>query len=114
MFSNAAEEVLDALIRERVFDARQFAAWKGADADTAQVLWDARTERLKLSEFAEEFFRRLGQRLGHSMLLRKGELYRLIRRVDPASILLEVEQKLDLMQALFNRSRHGAGGGRAR
>ena len=114
LFSNAAEEVLDALIRERVFDARQFAAWKGADADTAQVLWDARTERLKLSEFAEEFFRRLGQRLGHSMLLRKGELYRLIRRVDPASILLEVEQKLDLMQALFNRSRHGAGGGRAR
>ena len=45
------------------------------------------------------------------MLLRKGELYRLIRRVDPASILLEVEQKLDLMQALFNPSMHDADGG---
>ena len=112
-FSNAADEVLDALIRERVFDDRQFPAWKRADADTAQVLWDARTERLKLSEFAEEFFRRVGQRLGHPMLLRKGELYRLIRRVDPASILPEVVRKLDLMQALFNRSMHDADGGRA-
>ena len=99
--SDAADEVLDELICERVFDARQFSTWKRADAETAQVLWDARTGSLKLSDFAEEFFRRLSQRLGHPRLLRKGELHRLIRSVDPASIPAEVEEKLNLLQALL-------------
>ena len=93
---------LDELILERVFDERQFPAWKRADAETAQVLWDARTATLKLSDFAEEFFRRLGQRLGHPMLLRKSDLYRLIRNVTPAAIPPEVATKLDLMHALFD------------
>ena len=105
--SQAADEVLDALIRERMFDERAFSAWKRADTDTAQVLWDARTETLKLSDFAEEFFRRLSDRLGHPMLLRKGELHRLIRNVDPASIPPEMGEKLDLVKTLFDRSTSG-------
>ncbi len=106
MFSHAAGEVTDTLIRERVFDDRQFSIWKRPDTDAAQALWDTRTERLKLSDFAEEFFRRLGEHLGHPMLLRKGELHRLIRSVDPASIPAEVGEKLDLLDALFNSSKH--------
>ena len=101
LFSDAADEVLDELIPERIFDERQFHTWKRADAETAQVLWDTGTAGLKLSDFAEEFFRRLSQRLGHPMLLRKGELHRLIRSVDPASIPAEVGEKLNLVHALL-------------
>ena len=102
--SDAAEEVLDALIRERVFEEREFPTWKRADAETAQVLWDARTATLKLSAFAEEFFRRLSRLLGHPMLLRKGELHRLIRSVGPESISPEVGEKLNLLQAILDPS----------
>ncbi|MDD9989707.1 MAG: AAA family ATPase [Spirochaetaceae bacterium] len=104
LFSHEASEVLDALIRERVFDDRAFPTWKRADAETAQVLWDSRTANLKLSDFAEEFFRRLGERLGNPMLLRKGDLHRLIRSADPTSIPHEVGEKLDLLTELLDRS----------
>lgn len=36
------------------------------------------------------------------MLLRKGELYKLMTFVDPASISEEVGETLDLLQALFD------------
>ena len=98
-FTAAADEVLDELIRERIFDERQFPTWKRADAETAQVLWETGTAGLKLSDFAEEFFRRLGQRLGHPMLLRKSDLHRLIRNVD--SVPPEVEEKLSLLQTVM-------------
>lgn len=103
LFTHPADEVLDALIRERVFDDdRAFSTWRRADTETAQLLWDTRTENRKLSDFAEEFFRRVGDRLGHRMLLRKGELHRLIRCVEPSSIPTEVRDKLDLLQALLD------------
>ena len=107
-FSQPADDVLHALIRERVFDSHEFPTWKRLDAAAAQLLWAARTETLKLSDFAEEFFRRLGERLGHPMLLRKGELHRLIRMADPASIPHEVGEKLDLLHALFDRASNNA------
>ena len=99
-----AETVLEALILERVFDGRgqDLATWKQADAAASRLLWEARTERLKLSDFAEEFFRRLAAALGHAMLFRKGDLHRLVRHVDPASIPPEVAEKLDLLKALFD------------
>ncbi len=99
-----AETVLEALILERVFDGRgqDLATWKQLDAAAARLLWEARTERLKLSDFAEEFFRRLADALGHAMLFRKGDLHRLVRHVDPASIPPEVAEKLDLLKALFD------------
>ena len=46
----------------------------------------------------------LGERLGHPMLLRKGELHRLIRSVDPESIAPEVGEKLGLLERLLDRS----------
>ena len=104
-----SEEVLDALILERVFDGREqdLDTWKSARADAARLLWEARTERVKLSDFAEEFFRRLAERLGHAMLLRKGELHRLVRFVDPSSIPAEVGGKLDLLREIFDHANPG-------
>ena len=104
-----SEEVLDTLILERVFDGRErdLDTWKTARADAARLLWEARTERLKLSDFAEEFFRRLAERLGHAMLLRKGELHRLVRFADPSSIPAEVGEKLDLLGVIFDHANPG-------
>ena len=103
------EDVLDALLLERVFDGREpdLDTWKTANADAARLIWEARTERVKLSDFAEEFFRRLAARLGHAMLLGKGDLHRLVRFVDPASIPPEVGEKLDLLKTLFERAHPG-------
>lgn len=98
------DEVLNELILERVFSGRapDFATWQGLDADAARLLWEARTERLKLSDLAEEFFRRLANRLDHAMLLRKGELHQLVDFVDPGVIPEEVSEKLDLLESLFS------------
>jgi ABC-type branched-subunit amino acid transport system ATPase component len=102
-FRAEADEILDQLNLERVFDGqvKDFNTWKEASDDAGKLLWEARTQRVKLSDFAEEFFRRLADRLGHAMLLRKGELYQLVRFVDPATISAEVTEKLDLLQGLF-------------
>ena len=101
------EEVLDALVLERVFERREgdFRLWKDADPATARLLWARSTERLKLSDFAEDFFRRLAERLGHAMLLRKGELYRLVDFMSNDEIPEEVATKLDLLEELFRSAR---------
>ena len=41
------------------------------------------------------------------MLLRKGELHRMIKFVEPAAIPAEVAAKLDLLKALFDRATPG-------
>ena len=101
------DEVLDTLILERVFEGREddFAVWKAAGPAAGRLLWVARTERLKLSTFAEDFFRRLAERLGHAMLLRKGELYRLVDFLPAEEMAEEVSAKLDLLRALFTNAR---------
>lgn len=99
----AIDEVLNGLVLEQLFDSIQadFDAWAQANAEVARVLWEAKTERRKLSAFAEEFFRRLAARIGGQMLLRKGELHRLVVHVAPSSIPMEVGEKLDLLANLF-------------
>ncbi|MGC9159209.1 MAG: hypothetical protein ACP5FH_09475, partial [Terracidiphilus sp.] len=57
-----------------------------------------------LSSFAEEFFRRLGAKLQRPMLLRKGELHRLVQFVDAKSISNEVAQKLAALLSLLDGS----------
>ena len=97
------DEVLGQLILERVFgnvDA-DFQTYRAAPPEVARLLWEAKTERLKLSDFAEEFFRRLACKLGHPMLARKGELHRLVAYADPQTISPEVIEKLDLLNGLF-------------
>ena len=97
------DEVMDALVLERVFESigADFQAWRQAPPDAARIVWEAKTQRLKLSMFAEDFFRRLAVKLGGGMLLTKGELHRLITLVDPKTIAGEVSEKLDLLQTLF-------------
>jgi ABC-type polar amino acid transport system ATPase subunit len=102
-FSVEIDEVLDALVLEQVFDAldADFQAWKNAPAEAARIVWEAKTQRIKLSTFAEEFYRRLAGRVTGGMLLKKGELHRLVAVVDPKMIAAEVVEKLDLLNALF-------------
>ena len=110
-FATDFDEVLDALILERVFSGRasDFATWRGLDVEASRLLWDASTERIKLSDFAEAFFRQVAERLGHAMLLRKGDLNRLVDFVDPRSIPTEVSEKLDLLKTLFDTAIPGEG-----
>lgn len=105
-FQQEIDAVLDQLILEQLFDNEQadFDAWKQATPEVGRVLWEAKTERQKLSSFAEDFFRSLADKLGGQMLLKKGELHRLIEHVPAQSIPAEVGMKLDLLQQLFGPS----------
>lgn len=98
--------MLDSLVLERVFESIEadFQTWKQASPEAARIVWEAKTQQLKLSTFAEEFFRRLAGKIGGSMLLSKGELHRLVKIVDPKMIAPEVNEKLDLLQKLFTVS----------
>jgi hypothetical protein len=49
----------------------------------------------------------LADRLGHAMLLRKGELYRLVDFVDPKAIPEEVSDQLDVLAAFFAEAKPG-------
>jgi hypothetical protein len=103
-FSEDIESVLSGLLIERVFDNEKedFIAYRNSSSDVARLIWSSKTERLKLSDFAEEFFRRLAERLGHTMLLRKGELHQLVAYADPAGIPNEVADKLNILLNVFS------------
>lgn len=105
-FGAEAGSVLDALVLERVFRGRDrdFALWKAADPETRRLLWEAETRQTKLSEFAEEFFRRLADRTEQPMLLRKGDSHQLIPFMAPEAIPDEVGEKLDILKDLFDHA----------
>jgi phosphoribosylaminoimidazole-succinocarboxamide synthase len=88
---------------ERVFGGVEadFNTWKSAPPDSSRLIWETTTKQMKLSTFAEEYFRRLSEKLGRPMLLRKGELHRLVQFVDVKSISNEVVQKLDALRTLL-------------
>lgn len=106
-FSEEIEAVIGQLILERIFGnvEADFITYRTAASEVARLLWEAKTERLKLSDFAEEFFRQLANKLSHPMILRKGELHRLVIHADPNSIPVEVKEKLDLLQGRFQAAR---------
>ncbi len=106
LFGGYAQEIEDTLadlITQRVFagSAKDFQAFLQSPPEPARLIWEARTERLKLSDFAEEFFRRLATRTATQLLLTKGELHRLIDFIQPDSIPPEVHEKLTLLEELF-------------
>ncbi len=97
--SHPSRQFLDTLIQERIFvQPADFATWKSLSPNSAaaHLLWERSTERIKLSDFAEEFFRRLADATAPPMLLRKGELHQLVAYVDPQDIAPEVSEKLGL------------------
>lgn len=102
------DQALAETLRDEVFGGSQadYDTWATSPTDAARLIWEARTERRKLSSLAESFFRRLAQRLGGAMLLRKGELHRLIPHAQlSAAAESEVRAKLDLLQRLFEQAR---------
>ncbi len=111
LLSRGAHALVDAALaetlRDEVFGGRQadYDTWTASPHDAANLIWEARTERVKLSAVAESFFRRLAQRLGGAMLLKKGELHRLIPGAQlSVSAEEEVCQKLNLLQELFEQA----------
>ena len=100
------DEILDQVIIEYIFDSNKqdFHVWKNSDPNASKLVWEAQTRQRKISVFAEEFFRRLANRLGHTMVLRKGEFHRLIQFTDPQLISDEVSEKLDLLAKLFSEA----------
>ncbi len=99
----AVDEALTEVIREMIFDGNDedVRAWQQSPPDAARLVWEAKTERKKLSTVAEEFFRRLASKTGGPMLLTKGELHRLVSFAPLSSIAQEVTQKLDILSELF-------------
>lgn len=102
-FAAEIEQVLSALILERVFNgvSGDFDEYQRSPAGAARLVWEAKTERLKLSDFAEEFFRQLALKIGGPMILTKGELHNLVSQVEVASIPAEVTEKLKLLEGIF-------------
>ena len=95
-------------MRDKVFDGSQarYDTWRQAPADAAALIWETSTRTRKLSAIAEEFFRLLSMKMGTSMLLKKGELHRLIPNAElSADAEAEVRAKLDALQALFEQAR---------
>ena len=104
----AIDEALAETLRDEVFSGSQadYETWATSPPDAARLVWEARTEHRKLSTVAESFFRRLAQKLGGGILLTKGELHRLVPHAEltPAAEM-EVREKLDLLQQLFEQAR---------
>lgn len=107
-FRPEIKEVLDDLLLERIFGGitSDFETYRNAAKDAELLIWNAKTERIKLSDFAEEFFRRLAQKLRQPMLLRKGELHKLVAISSAADISSEVREKLDLLEVIFRPAAH--------
>jgi predicted ATPase len=103
-YQTEIQDVLDVLTREQIFSGsnRDFTTYKEAEGAASRLIWSTKTERIKLSSYAEEFFRRVAERLSQPMLLRKGEFHRLVEFVDPDEISEEVRDKLTLLRALFS------------
>ena len=95
--------ILSELILEKLFknNQTQFQTYTKTDQAAQRLLWQQSTQSLKLSEFAEEFFRRFAQKTRTPMLIVKGNLYELISYLDPNSVDKEIRQKLDEIGKLF-------------
>lgn len=104
LYHEVASETLDELILEQIFrgHARDFKTWKGLESDAAHLLWESTTKYIKLSVFAEEFFRRISKLLDQVMLLRKSDLYQLVKYSNAELISEEVAEKLDILYNLLS------------
>jgi predicted ATPase len=105
-FRSEIDQVLDEWTLSFVFAGNKddFAIWKGAAAPAARVIWESKTQYLKLSTYAEDFFRRLAERVHGQMLLKKGGLHNLIGLVAPQTVPAEVKEKLDCLHELFRKA----------
>ena len=103
LFATARTIVLTELLGERIFveNPDDLETYLRADAPTRKALWRAQTQHLKLSAFAEEYFRRIATATATPMLLRKGSLHEMIDMCDPADLNGDVREKLDALLDLL-------------
>ena len=89
-----------------MFDGSEsdFEAYESAEPKQQELIWRAQTAQMKLSTFAEEFFRRVSRDTGTTMLLRKGTLHELVSHCSPDELNGEVSEKLDAIHVLLDRS----------
>lgn len=104
LFHDMPETTLQTLMLECIFDGNRsdLENYNRADPSTRKTLWRAQTQRRKLSDFAEEYFRRFAEATGTPMLLRKGSLHELVPNCAPAELNGEVKEKLDALQGLIS------------
>lgn len=108
LFARDAYTAIDAALAEvvtkLVFDGivSDYTEWSKSSVSTARLVWEAKTERRKLSSLAEEFFRVLSAKMSSPMLLKKGEFHRLVAEADlTTGAASEVREKLDELARLF-------------
>jgi hypothetical protein len=99
LFATTRTSVMNGLLREKVFseDPEDLQTYLRADEPTRKALWRGRTQYLKLSTFAEEYFRQIARTTATPMLLRKGSLHELIEACDPSELNGDVKEKLDAL-----------------
>lgn len=97
LFNTVRTDVMKALLREQIFTESpdDLGNYLRADGPTRETLWRAQTQHLKLSAFAEEYFRRIATATATPMLLRKGNLHELVATCDAGDLNGEVGEKLD-------------------
>lgn len=112
LFETVPRQTLDRLVLERVFEGstEDFRNFSNADPSTRKTLWRAQTQHLKLSAFAEEYFRQVAAETGASMAFRKGSLHELVSLSDPADLNGEVKEKLDALHELLEQPLAGSSG----
>ncbi len=103
LFEDEPQAVLRELLLEQIFDGnrRDLDAYNTGGADYRNALWRAQTRDRKLSEFAEEFFRRLSARTATPLLCRKGSLHTLVELCEPSHLDDEIREKLDDLLSLL-------------
>jgi len=104
LFQNAPETTMHALLLERIFDGNTLDLdnYVRADSSIRKTLWRAQTKRRKLSDFAEEYFRRFAEATGTPMLFRKGSLHELIPFCDSSEFNGEVKEKLNALHRMIS------------
>lgn len=103
LFATARTPVMTQLLKDRIFaeNPEDLETYQRADESTRKAFWRAQTQHLKLSTFAEEYFRRIGAATATPMLLNKGSLHELIEACDPADLNGDVKEKLDALMDLL-------------
>jgi hypothetical protein len=88
-------QALDEVLLLKVFDnsAEVLEQYYKGGRDLKRML----LRNTKMSEFAEEVFRRYAEKMDHPMLLTKGEFYRLVPFCPVEEIPKEVTEKLDML-----------------
>jgi ABC-type branched-subunit amino acid transport system ATPase component len=104
LFATSRSDVMKGMLLEFVFkeEPEDFEAYQRADNATRMVLWRAKTQYLKLSNFAEEYFRRIGRATATPMMLRKGTLHQLVELCEPEDLNGDVKAKLDALETLIS------------